>query len=163
MHKSPPKTRPAGGKWHFSAPGRKNPTAKEESVGRLTRNGKPSQIELAAVLIFPLLVKEKRAVTEPDNYLLGRSEAEEGRLKLQIANLAPDSDAQLEKIGIKPGERIVDLGCGPGGVLHLLGKRVGPLGSVVGIERSARFADLARRFVHDQALGQVEGARRRCL
>ena len=95
-------------------------------------------------------------MTQPDHYLLGRGEAEEARLKRQIADLAPDSDAQLEKIGIKPGEHVVDLGCGPGGVLHLLGKRVGPTGSVLGIERSPHFVSLARRFVADHALSQVE-------
>ena len=82
-------------------------------------------------------------MTQSDHYLLGRGKAEETRLKRQIANLAPDSDAQFDKIGIKPGERLVDLGCGPGGVLHLLGKRVGPTGSVLGIERSPHFVSLA--------------------
>jgi len=95
-------------------------------------------------------------VTQPDNYLLGRAEAEEARLKRQIANLAPDSDAQFDKIGIKQGEHVVDLGCGPGGVLHLLGKRVGPKGSVLGIERSPHFVELARSFVAGHALPQVE-------
>jgi SAM-dependent methyltransferase len=95
-------------------------------------------------------------VTQPDKYLLGRAEGEEARLKRQIANLAPDSDAQFEKIGNRPGERVIDLGCGPGGVLHLLGKRVGPQGSVLGIERSPHFVELARRFVNDHALTQVE-------
>lgn len=95
-------------------------------------------------------------MTQPDHYLLGRGEAEEARLKRQIADLAPDSDAQLEKIGIKSGERLVDLGCGPGGVLHLLAKRVGPTGAVLGIERSSHFANLARRFVAELALPQVE-------
>jgi SAM-dependent methyltransferase len=93
---------------------------------------------------------------EPDFYLLGRSGGEEGRLKRQIADLSPDSDAQLEKIGIKPGERVVDIGCGPGGVLHLLGKRVGPTGSVLGIDRSARFVEAARHFAADLGLTQVE-------
>ena len=95
-------------------------------------------------------------MAEPDHYLLGRGEAEEARLKRQIADLAPDSDAQFEKIGINAGERILDLGCGTGGVLHLLGKRVGPTGSVLGIERSPHFVSLARRFVADHALPQVE-------
>src|SRR5262249_31188240 len=99
---------------------------------------------------------EERCVTQPDHYLLGRSVAEEARLKRQIADLAPDSDAQLDKIGIKPGERVVDLGCGPGGVLHLLGKRVGPTGAVLGIELSPHFVGLARRFVVDLGLPQVE-------
>lgn len=95
-------------------------------------------------------------MTQPDEYLLGRAEAEETRLKRQIANLAPDSDSQFDRIGIKPGERVVDLGCGPGGVLHLLGKRVGPEGSVLGIERSGHFVEQARRFVDGHALPQVE-------
>lgn len=91
-----------------------------------------------------------------DKYLLGRGPAEEARLKRQIANLAPDSDAQFERIGIKPGERVIDLGCGPGGVLHLLGKHVGPTGSVLGLERSPHFVEMARRFVADHALSHVE-------
>lgn len=105
---------------------------------------------------FVPVAEEERAVTQPDTYLLGRAEGEEARLKRQIANLAPDSDAQFEKIGIRPGERVIDLGCGPGGVLHLLGKRVGPQGSVLGIERSPHFVELARRFVNDHSLAQVE-------
>ncbi|MBN9234294.1 MULTISPECIES: methyltransferase domain-containing protein [Phyllobacteriaceae] len=91
-----------------------------------------------------------------DKYLLGRGPAEEARLKRQIANLAPDSDAQFERIGIRPGECVIDLGCGPGGVLHLLGKRVGPTGRVLGLERSPHFVEMARRFVADHALSQVE-------
>ncbi len=95
-------------------------------------------------------------MSKPDPYLLGRSAAEETRLQRQIADLAPDSDAQFDKIGIKPGERIVDIGCGPGGVLHLLGKRVGPSGSVLGIERSPHFVQLARQFVASHALSHVD-------
>ena len=95
-------------------------------------------------------------MAEPDTYLLGRSEGEEARLKRQIADLAEDSRAHLEKVGIKPGERVVDLGCGPGGVLGLLAERVGPTGSVVGIERSPHFAEVARRFVRENGWTQVE-------
>ncbi len=95
-------------------------------------------------------------MTQPDIYLLGRGKHEEERLKRQIADLAPDSDQMLAKIGIKPGEKVVDIGCGPGGVLHLLGKHVGPAGSVLGIDRSAYFVDQARRFAADLGLTQVE-------
>jgi hypothetical protein len=59
---------------------------------------------------------ERISMTRPDVYLLGRAAGEEARLKRQIADFAPDSDAQLEKIGIKHGERVLDIGCGPGGV-----------------------------------------------
>jgi SAM-dependent methyltransferase len=95
-------------------------------------------------------------MTHPDRYLLGRGEAEEARLRRQISLLAPDSDAQFERIGVKPGERVLDIGCGPGGVLGLLAKRVGASGSVLGIDRSPHFVELARRYVEDLALSQVE-------
>jgi SAM-dependent methyltransferase len=91
-----------------------------------------------------------------DDYLLGRGLDEEERLKRQIADLAPDSDAQFDRIGIKAGERVVDIGCGPGGVLHLLAKRVGPTGSVLGIDRGAHFVESARRFAAGLGLTQVE-------
>jgi hypothetical protein len=36
---------------------------------------------------------------QPDHYLPDRSEAEEARLKRQIADLAPDSETQFDSIG----------------------------------------------------------------
>jgi ubiquinone/menaquinone biosynthesis C-methylase UbiE len=122
----------------------------------LTARADGSILQLLIRISIAGLPCVKRERMRQDNYLLGRGEAEEARLKRQIADLAPDSDAQFEKMGIRPGERVVDLGCGPGDVLHLLGKRVGPTGSVLGIERSPHFVDLARRFVAGLALPQVE-------
>jgi len=43
-------------------------------------------------------------VPESDAYLLGRGESEEARLERQIAELAPDSDAQLDKVKGGGGE-----------------------------------------------------------
>jgi SAM-dependent methyltransferase len=103
-----------------------------------------------------ILREEERAVTESDAYLLGRGESEQTRLSRQISELAPDSDALLGEIGIRPGERVIDIGCGPGGVLELLARRVGPSGSVLGLERSPHFVEMARRFIDDKSLAQVE-------
>ncbi len=95
-------------------------------------------------------------MTKPDSYLLGRDDAEMARLKRQITNLASESEAQLDRIKIKQGERVVDLGCGPGGALHLLAERVGATGSVLGIDRSRDFVEQARRFIADRGLSQVK-------
>jgi SAM-dependent methyltransferase len=93
---------------------------------------------------------------EADKYLLGRSGSEEGRLKRQAADFAAISEAHFARAGIKTGERVIELGCGVGGDLALLAKGVGPTGTVLGIERSPHFANLARQSVVDLGLTQVE-------
>ena len=92
----------------------------------------------------------------PKLYILGAGKAEEMRLKWQTSALAPDSDALFERIGIRQGEHVLDIGCGPGGVLHLLGKHVGPSGSVVAIDKNPLYVELAREFVANNELPQVE-------
>ena len=44
-----------------------------------------------------------------------------------------------------PGQQVLDLGCGTGLNFPLLQQRTGPSGTIVGIDRSARMLDLARR------------------
>jgi len=65
----------------------------------------------------------------------------------------------------KPGERVLDVACGTGVVARLASQRVGPTGTVVGLD-AARFRDVAirpvsgtvrfpsaSRFVEDQVAG----------
>jgi SAM-dependent methyltransferase len=95
-------------------------------------------------------------MAEPDVYLLGRSHAEEERLLKQVHELAGEAEWLLDQLDIRPGMRAIDLGCGPQGVLELLAKRVGPKGTVVGVERSDHFVASAHKFVADQGLANVE-------
>lgn len=46
-------------------------------------------------------------------YSLGSSEGESARLQRQADELAPDSRALLDRIGLRPGQSAIDLGCGP--------------------------------------------------
>src|SRR5438477_13043025 len=50
----------------------------------------------------------------------------------------------VDVAGPRRGDAVLDVGCGTGLVTHLLAERVGPRGSVVGIDLSARMLDLAR-------------------
>lgn len=89
-------------------------------------------------------------------YLLGHSEDEELRLVRQAEELRQDSTRLLDRIDLRVGSRVIDLGCGPQGVLELLSERVGPTGHVIGIETNRESAELARSFVADRALNNVE-------
>ena len=52
-------------------------------------------------------------------YALGSSGGESQRLRRQADELAPDSSELLDRVGLRPGDSAIDLGCGPRGVLEL--------------------------------------------
>jgi ubiquinone/menaquinone biosynthesis C-methylase UbiE len=84
-------------------------------------------------------------------YILGHSDAELRRLTLQAAILQPITRRLLLEAGLKPGMRVLDIGCGTGDVSLLAGELAGPSGVVVGIDRSAEAVDAARHRA--EALG----------
>jgi ubiquinone/menaquinone biosynthesis C-methylase UbiE len=105
-------------------------------------------------------LKRKHAMTrpgpQPNEYLLGHSANEEERLRRQPQELAPDSKRLLDQLDIRPGGRAIDIGCGPQGILDLLSERVGARGRVVGLERSESTVHLARQFIAEHDLRNVE-------
>jgi len=91
-----------------------------------------------------------------EQYLLGHSDHEEQRLRRQAQELAHETRWLIEEIGVAPGARALDLGCGPEGALLLLAERIGPSGAVVGLDVSARSVALARELVRGRGLAGVE-------
>jgi SAM-dependent methyltransferase len=89
-------------------------------------------------------------------YALGSSQAETDRLRVQADELAPDSTALLDHAGLSAGQRALDLGCGPRGVLDLMTERVGPGGAVVGVDADPKHSAAATQFVTDRHLTNVE-------
>jgi SAM-dependent methyltransferase len=66
------------------------------------------------------------------------------RLRIQAEGMAPDTLTMLDRIGVKPGWRCLDIGCGPGGITRLLSERVGPGGRVVGLDMDEQHLAHAR-------------------
>jgi SAM-dependent methyltransferase len=89
-------------------------------------------------------------------YSLGSSEGETARLHRQADELAPDSHALLDRIGLRPGQSAIDLGCGPRGILDLLAERVSPGGTVVGLDADPGHAAMAAKFATDRGLDGVQ-------
>lgn len=88
-------------------------------------------------------------------YVFGGNQNELERLLRQAEDLKPESSWLLDQLAIAPGTKVADIGCGPIGVLDLLSDRVGPAGSVVGIEREPRFAAMARAEIARRGLKNV--------
>jgi len=88
-------------------------------------------------------------------YPLGGTETEKQRLLKQAKTYEPLAGWLLDQIGIQSGWRAVDIGCGPIGILDLLSDRVGPQGSVVGLEREPRFVEMAREEISKRGLSNA--------
>ena len=89
-------------------------------------------------------------------YALGSSAGESARLQRQADELAPDSAALLDRVGLRPGQSAIDLGCGPCGILDLLADRVSPGGRVVGLDADPVHTAMAAEFVSARALSGVD-------
>jgi ubiquinone/menaquinone biosynthesis C-methylase UbiE len=89
-------------------------------------------------------------------YILGHSEREIQRLIHQAAILRPTTERLLREIGLRPGMRVLDLGCGAGDVSMLAAELVGPSGAVMGIDRDPEVLSVARERSREAKLKQVE-------
>lgn len=89
------------------------------------------------------------------NYVFGGDTNELTRLLEQAADLQPEADLLLDALGDLKGARVIDIGCGPIGILDLLSQRVGPSGKVVGLEREPRFVAMAEGMIKDRNLRNV--------
>jgi ubiquinone/menaquinone biosynthesis C-methylase UbiE len=67
------------------------------------------------------------------------------RQQTQDVLLTPVSDILIDRARPKPGERIIDVGCGCGATTIALAQKVGPAGHVFGIDISAAMLARARQ------------------
>ncbi len=85
----------------------------------------------------------------------GIGEDEVARLEVQGAALAPATRMIFAEAGIRPGMRVLDLGCGAGDVTFVAADLVGPDGFVVGVDRSPEALARARLRAEQRGLTQV--------
>jgi ubiquinone/menaquinone biosynthesis C-methylase UbiE len=83
-------------------------------------------------------------------YALSDSASELDRLRMQARFWEPDAEAMLRLIGVRPGWRCLDLGCGAMGILRSLSQAVGPEGSVIGLDNHPRLLAAARKWADAQ-------------
>jgi SAM-dependent methyltransferase len=89
-------------------------------------------------------------------YLLGHDREELARLEHQAAALAPHTKVILERAGLGPGMRVLDVGSGVGDVAFIAAEIVGPSGTVIGIDRSDVALARARERAAERGLDNVE-------
>lgn len=72
------------------------------------------------------------------------------------ANMGLSCGNPLATAGLRPGEVVVDLGCGGGLDVFLSAKKVGPTGKAIGIDMTPQMLELARRNAAKQGIANVE-------
>jgi len=93
---------------------------------------------------------------EADAYILGTDREELERLRLQHAVWTEAQHELMDAGRLRAGQRVLDLGCGPGFTTFELAQRVGPTGRVVASDMSARFLEFLRQESAHLGCGWIE-------
>lgn len=96
------------------------------------------------------------SVTTDREYILGTREQETLRLGIQHDAWAPIARQCWERAGVATGDRIIDLGAGPGFAAFDLAEIVGERGHVTAIERSARFIKAGQALAAGRGIRNVD-------
>src|ERR1044072_2752367 len=75
-------------------------------------------------------------MADKHDYVLGQSPEAALRLAIQDVHFAEPSEALLDELAIRPTDRIVELGCGPGTFSKRIFRRLGAGGVLVGVDAS---------------------------
>ena len=89
-------------------------------------------------------------------YVLGTHGEELERLRFQHELWRPLAEAAWDRAGLKTGERVLDLGAGPGFAALDLARRVGPTGQVLALEHSPAYVVAGQRLAVEAGLTHLE-------
>lgn len=104
------------------------------------------------------LVRERYAeLSEPDGpATVLYSEEELASLPEGARRWALGVGAPVGRAGLRPGEVVLDLGCGAGADTLLAAQAVAPQGRAIGVDMLERMTERARRFAQDGGISNVE-------
>jgi ubiquinone/menaquinone biosynthesis C-methylase UbiE len=80
------------------------------------------------------------AADTTSEYVLERTQREYERLRAQARLWARSTRSVLAAVGLGPGAKCLDAGCGPGETMRLMADLVGSTGTVVGLDSDAALA-----------------------
>ena len=82
-----------------------------------------------------------------------RAQAERIEQREWITDEVATREAYLDLLEIRPGERVLEVGCGSGVVLREVARKVAPSGAAVGLDISPAMLEVARRLAAQEGLG----------
>jgi SAM-dependent methyltransferase len=94
--------------------------------------------------------------TTGNEYALGHAQPELDRLIFQGRFIGDLTGHMLRLAGLKPGMRVLDIGCGAGDVSFLARSIVGPEGTVIGVDRSPEAVAVAQQRAQQAQVPNVQ-------
>ena len=95
-------------------------------------------------------------MTKPHDYVLGQSAGAARRLEIQDAHFGDTAERLLDDLALRPSDRVVELGCGPGGFSRRILRRLGAGGVLVGVDASDGLLSQARGLLADVGPARFE-------
>lgn len=95
------------------------------------------------------------SATSESGYVLGHADVEVQRLLLQGQLYNDYTEHALRLAGLRPGMRVLDVGCGPGDVSFIAARLVGPTGTVLGVDAAPEMLELARARATEKGFSTV--------
>jgi SAM-dependent methyltransferase len=89
-------------------------------------------------------------------YAIASGRRDRTRLELLADIFQPHTARLLDAVGMQPGWRCLDAGCGAGPVTFELARRVGPAGHVTGVDLAEEILEVARTEAKEQGLDNVD-------
>ena len=90
-----------------------------------------------------------------EDYIIGANDAEVRRLGVQHTLWRESCLGVWRRAGIKPGMRVLDVGCGPGYASFDLAQLVGPEGEVVAVDQSELFLKTLKAGAQARGLDNI--------
>ena len=91
-----------------------------------------------------------------EHYILATGGKDVQRLRLLHEVYGPGTEAALQRVGLRPGMRVLEVGSGSGNIACWVAEQVGPTGSVVGIDNSPGQIEQARNQAQSRGLTNIE-------
>src|SRR5262245_45283790 len=96
-------------------------------------------------------------MTHPsEHYILATGGKDVKRLRLLHEVYGPGTEAPFRRVGLRNGQRVVEIGCGSGNIACWVAEQVAPEGSVVAIDVAPDQIDQARRQAESRNLRNIE-------
>jgi ubiquinone/menaquinone biosynthesis C-methylase UbiE len=95
-----------------------------------------------------IMMRAATAKRTDAGYALARAPEEYERLRAQARVWEAATERVLDAVGLEPGHRCLDAGCGPGETMRLMAERIGASGSLLGVDVDADLGEAAIAMLH---------------